>query len=299
MKNKIKFVTGLLFIIILVIGISGCVPLESGKEPDFHYCEKDSDCKLVIWTGECRYCPSCRNFKIEDEEVIAVNREWDSGCPPMPEDLVCIACVDSIGFDPEKDVTCINNRCQKCVGEGGSINTMPGPSGEILGPRCCEGLTQIAMWILESPEKYILQTDGAFCTKCGDGVCKEPENIKNCPEDCQEEPQLTTEEYDEDISDVIYSEGDFIAVNTVFTTPTPCYGITPSVSHLNNRIEFLFDIRSTLGPEGACVQVIDEKGIKVKYGPLPKETYNVSIRGSYPGTGWSEVILGPEEIIIE
>lgn len=80
-------------------------------------------------------------------------------------------------------LSCENNKCQECVGEGGSVNTLPSPGGEIIGSRCCEGLTQITPTI-KSGEEWITQTDGALCTKCGDGSCKKPENSENCPEDC-------------------------------------------------------------------------------------------------------------------
>ncbi len=54
-------------------------------------------------------------------------------------------------------------------------------------PSCCEGLTQIANAISYN-EGCVAPTDGsALCTKCGDGICKSPENICNCPKDCKGE----------------------------------------------------------------------------------------------------------------
>lgn len=146
-------------------------------------CEKDSDCVWAFRPNSCCDCPQIYNKKIVDADNELVMYE-------KGKDYSSLRTIDCTGIQcspcaPLTEVECVNNQCQKCVGEGGSINTMPGPSGEIIiGPRCCGGLTQITMWILESPGGYILQTDGAFCTKCGDGICKEPENSKNCPDDC-------------------------------------------------------------------------------------------------------------------
>jgi len=41
--------------------------------------------------------------------------------------------------------------------------------GKHAGQPCCTGLTLIP---------------GSICTKCGDSLCKEPENPENCPLDC-------------------------------------------------------------------------------------------------------------------
>ena len=69
----------------------------------------------------------------------------------------------------------------KCIGEGRSMSGEP-PLGK-TSPRCCEGLTPIKH-ITRGDKKWFTLAGASFCTKCGDGVCKEPENIKNCPEDC-------------------------------------------------------------------------------------------------------------------
>ena len=45
---------------------------------------------------------------------------------------------------------------------------------------CCEGLETI----LVIDEDKMMTTDVFYCTKCGDGNCKYPENKYNCPEDC-------------------------------------------------------------------------------------------------------------------
>ncbi|MBW2991408.1 hypothetical protein KY348_06940 [Candidatus Woesearchaeota archaeon] len=60
-----------------------------------------------------------------------------------------------------------------CAKEGEKVNKNPG-----MGPtdgQCCEGLTEI-----------MVSRSYSVCVNCGDGVCKSPENAKNCPQDCAE-----------------------------------------------------------------------------------------------------------------
>jgi len=74
------------------------------------YCNVDDDCILVI--SGCKPCPFCKEFKITDSEVIAVNKNIYK-CPPKPKDLMCIQCADSVKYDPNEDAVCINNKCEK------------------------------------------------------------------------------------------------------------------------------------------------------------------------------------------
>lgn len=83
----------------------------------------------------------------------------------------------------QNQVTCRNNTCiswgkmGECGKEGEQVSTMPFPSGySDIG--CCEGLTQISGG-----------EDVAYCTYCGDGICKEPETEDNCPQDCRIQTQ--------------------------------------------------------------------------------------------------------------
>jgi hypothetical protein len=75
-----------------------------------------------------------------------------------------------------KDGACIN---ASCIGEGQSLGPVVPENKNV----CCPGLTAIGAY---SPANCqpMLGTYG-YCTKCGDGVCKEPENICNCPADCK------------------------------------------------------------------------------------------------------------------
>ena len=64
----------------------------------------------------------------------------------------------------------------KCVNEGGMSS---GEAPEIIP--CCEGLTVISAINDDGQRTY----DMAYCTRCGDGDCKSPENKYNCPKDCK------------------------------------------------------------------------------------------------------------------
>jgi len=92
-----------------------------------------------------------------------------------------------------KDGACIN---ATCVGEGESL-------GGVLPDNtktCCSGLTEIGTAIYFPPLnsgdlssqgkcEYITGNRG-YCTKCGDGICKSPENPCNCPADCGPVPPV-------------------------------------------------------------------------------------------------------------
>ena len=71
---------------------------------------------------------------------------------------------------------------KECIAEGGSTAPELDTKGNI-SPRCCEGLTPITH-IKEEDGEWFTLAGSSFCTKCGDGICGNPENIKNCPEDC-------------------------------------------------------------------------------------------------------------------
>jgi hypothetical protein len=81
---------------------------------------------------------------------------------------------------------CRDGRCieeEECVGEGGSLGAVI-PNNTI---QCCPGLTQISAAEYEvGGACSILVGMRGYCTYCGDGVCKEPENPCNCLEDCIE-----------------------------------------------------------------------------------------------------------------
>jgi hypothetical protein len=50
---------------------------------------------------------------------------------------------------------------------------------------CCEGLKLIRVSSYNNySNRCEFSIPGYYCTKCGDGVCKSPENQCNCPEDC-------------------------------------------------------------------------------------------------------------------
>jgi len=132
-------------------------------------------------------CPTCDNYW-----SCQVGQCLEE-CGPMPEEVqkclpVCLPeeiCNNNIddNCDGQVDEGCDN----ECVPEGGTTGIYPG------APPCCEGLVQIPCdKPAADPDDVLgkcLSCEGAaFCTACGNGVCDEPENPCNCPEDCKNTP---------------------------------------------------------------------------------------------------------------
>ncbi len=89
---------------------------------------------------------------------------------------------------PEEQNSSLNS---SCIDEGNSLGAVVPDNHNI----CCEGLTRIAT-IEPKGETCIINGtctkqcityvgNEGYCTKCGDGLCKDPENFCNCPEDCK------------------------------------------------------------------------------------------------------------------
>lgn len=106
---------------------------------------------------------------------------------------VCINCGDGICKQATEPGKFGENWCNcpedcvkplECIKEGELIGTMPVPEG-MTRPECCEGLVEIGA-IDETEMGTMVMTDVNYCTNCGDGICKSPENVYNCPEDCHE-----------------------------------------------------------------------------------------------------------------
>jgi len=84
----------------------------------------------------------------------------------------------------EEGKTCEEGVCiqiqEECTSEGNFIDLNWGP-----GLPCCEGLNAIPDDKIETDNKCKYgSTEISYCTKCGDGQCKFPENKCNCPQDC-------------------------------------------------------------------------------------------------------------------
>ncbi len=133
-----------------------CKPNPEGK------CVKDADCakdeKCVL--GPCPMCPNCPCFG-ECQPASPSKCKQDSDCKP--------------GQFCNKD-----NQCEDypCIGEGGNGVVYP------WSAKCCAGLQSISCAKPGKDGTCEACTGAFFCTKCGDGICKSPENECNCPEDC-------------------------------------------------------------------------------------------------------------------
>ena len=111
-------------------------------------------------------------------------------------------------------------------------------------------------------------------------------------------PELTASVYNSSAEN-ISTEGRYIVINVAFATPTPCYSLgEPEVIVYYNTTQFRFNIISTLEEGQMCAQVISEKNVQFKYGPLPKGSYDVTILGMYLDTGGETVRIGPKEVTI-
>jgi len=65
-----------------------------------------------------------------------------------------------------------------CIPEGGSRAVVP------TAPPCCPGLAYISCTVPGAGGECEPCVGSSFCTFCGDGTCKAPENECNCPDDC-------------------------------------------------------------------------------------------------------------------
>ena len=78
---------------------------------------------------------------------------------------------------------CLHGACSlsnNCIGEGGSLGAVVPENNNV----CCNGLKGISSSEFIQGRCQVLVGNRGYCTKCGDGVCKSPENQCNCPEDC-------------------------------------------------------------------------------------------------------------------
>jgi len=78
------------------------------------YCQSDEDCILALPTESLNCgCPSCKNYKASNSEVIAINKNWKPRCLfRTPRNIVCLACITII--DPEDYRTvCQDKKCHK------------------------------------------------------------------------------------------------------------------------------------------------------------------------------------------
>jgi len=102
------------------------------------------------------------------QEPVCGNKICEEGetCINCPNDCVCV-CGNDICEPGETYKTC-NEDC--CAPEG--IQVSPPYN-------CCPGLISVSDCLF-GPCPFSIR----YCIRCGDGICKEYETIKNCPEDC-------------------------------------------------------------------------------------------------------------------
>ncbi len=178
------------------------IPQERKKEGElaikeqWKACSYDSDCAETQ-----KACCDCHN----GGEQGAINRQYLNGW----KDIIKNKCqsIDCISLENcmSGKVICENNKCEFamrtemsgeeiCIKDGGMILITP-TSTETTAVKCCRGLKQI----ISDKASY------NYCTNCGDGICREPESVYNCPEDCEEAGFLDKELVDSD-NDGLFDE---------------------------------------------------------------------------------------------
>ncbi len=152
-------------------------------------CTQLCDCYKKFGTKFEGVCPlKCMNCGMYWQCVEGKCVEECGVIPPeaMECSVVCQPEICGNGLDDDCDGVVDNGCDPKCIPEGGSGAVVPD------SPQCCLGLVAIPCDksnIDPAGNVACMSCDGAFfCTKCGDGVCKEPENVCNCPADCKEVP---------------------------------------------------------------------------------------------------------------
>ncbi|MEA3343531.1 MAG: hypothetical protein U9Q92_05160 [archaeon] len=166
--EKIKYLTyGILILTVVgIILISGCTQEDSQTL-------KNTDCTKEGETPGATGCCEGLTAKTASEVNEATGECIDYW------HLVCLKCGDGVCDDKYENYCNCQQDCKReidCITEG-QINYFGDPP-------CCEGLNQISN-AAPMKEDCIARPDGSgYCTKCGDGMCKSPENKCNCPEDC-------------------------------------------------------------------------------------------------------------------
>jgi len=124
--------------------------------------------------------------------TIPLPDEDGDGCPDGMSPVYLPGCDNG-------EICCIPD-AGECIEEGGGGAVVPWEK------ECCPGLVSIPCDKPaaddDTPFGQCMPCDGAFfCTYCGDGVCKDPENMCNCPEDCKEVPPECASDKDCDDND--------------------------------------------------------------------------------------------------
>jgi|GEM_PF-2182646 len=140
----------------------GCNDGACLEEPE---CTNDEECPSSIeyYCSDSYSCTRTKYYSCIEGECVVIGE--GGGCGPCPHGC--------------RDGNCIE---EECVGEGGSLGPVI-PENTI---QCCPGLTQISAATYYEGTCQVLIGSRGYCTYCGDGVCKRPENPCNCPKDCVE-----------------------------------------------------------------------------------------------------------------
>ena len=158
---------------------------------EWKVCSQDLDC-VETQKG----CCNCANGGIQ----MAINKqyldEWQNILDNSCQDVGCLAFVNC----KQGRVVCEDNKCafkeiveidrnEDCAKEGKIFSL----EYDQEGPDCCEGLNKKAHFDLIDDECAVLLDDMGICINCPNGECGFGENKCNCPEDCEEEFRVDTD----------------------------------------------------------------------------------------------------------
>ncbi|MEM4215365.1 MAG: hypothetical protein QW484_03330 [Candidatus Pacearchaeota archaeon] len=110
----------------------------------------------------CWFCVNCGDGKCSKHET-------GENCA-----IDCAVCGNGICESPKETY---ENCPEDCCAQAGYRGKAP--------VKCCEGLRNIDPCDVPNPPQYCTITmKQEACINCGNGICEEYENVKNCPEDC-------------------------------------------------------------------------------------------------------------------
>ncbi len=155
------------------------------KHENLYNCPEDCkvSCRDENYPCSIENIPCCPGLKSS-----ALYADPNGDCRIMAEcGTICIPCGNGICDTNEGKCNCPED-CKKevkCTIEGERRHS--DDLGKTFSP-CCEGLVSIRDAVPgDEGICGFAQGAGDYCTKCGDGICKSPENKCNCPEDCKKE----------------------------------------------------------------------------------------------------------------
>ena len=144
-------------------------------------CPDDCDPNGCIAQGETLYPGDgnlcCAGLKAES------NYLWDeSGECTEAGQLICVRCGNWSCQEGENPCICPSD-CDPSIFHGGDCVDFGDTAYASEGLKCCDGSELLPDYTINDYCGRV-SFDSGICLKCGDGICEDPENRCNCPDDC-------------------------------------------------------------------------------------------------------------------